>query len=294
MSISIQPNATDSILPLGLELHVVSMMFVSWKSIIQPLLPHSSIFPGRSLVSIQFYSFYPKAQLFKGWIALSNEQIAIQWINVNKTYCAIHQITIYPLDNVIHFSNNKSVGKQRNYQREFSGLPKNNATSNIPQSLTSSWTLDLSIRSNALIIRVSPPSNDSAWNILRYLTYRAKQQIVCEQAPIRVALTLSTQTLVCKFSILFFIHSYGTDKENLPNNQDFLELAIISFILMTLMFESGMTLLREIKRCLSLVWVTGLWVSSRAELARRLNSKSLILSQVTFLMISSAAVPLGE
>lgn len=161
MSISIQPNATDSILPLGLELHVVSMMFVSWKSIVQPLLPHSSVFPGRSLVSIQFYSFYPKAQLFKGRIALSNEQIAIQWINVNKTYCAIHQITIYPLDNVIHLSN-KSVGKQRNFQREISGLPKKNATSNIPQSLTSSWTLDLPIQSNALIIRVSPPSNDSA------------------------------------------------------------------------------------------------------------------------------------
>lgn len=140
MSISIQPNATDSILPLGLELHVVSMMFVSWKSIVQPLLPHSSVFPGRSLVSIQFYSFYSKAQLFKGRIALSNEQIAIQWINVNKTYCAIHQITIYPLDNVNHLSN-KSVGKQRNYQREFNGLPKKNATSYIPQSLTSSWTL---------------------------------------------------------------------------------------------------------------------------------------------------------
>ena len=159
MSISIQPNATDSILPLGLELHVVSMLFVSWKSIVQPLLPHSSVFPGRSLVSIQFYS---KAQLFKGWIALSNEQIAIQWINVNKTYCAIHQITIYPLNNVIHLSNNNSVGKQRNCQREFSGLSKKNATNNIPQSLTSSWTLDLSIRSNAPIIRVSPPSNDSA------------------------------------------------------------------------------------------------------------------------------------
>ena len=158
MSISIQPNATGSILPLGslyfLELHVVS--------IVQPLLPYSSVFPGRSLISIQFYSFYSRAQLFKGWIALSNEQIAIQWINENKTYCAIHQITIYPLDNVIHLSNNKSVGKQRNYQREFSGLSKKNATSNIPQSLTSSWTLDLPIRSNALIIRVSPPSNDSA------------------------------------------------------------------------------------------------------------------------------------
>ena len=159
MSISIQPNATDSILPLGLELHEVSMLFVSWKSIVQPLLPHSSVFPGRSLVSIQFYS---KAQLFKGWIALSNEQIAIQWINVNKTYCTIHQITIYPLNNVIHLSNNNSVGKQRNCQREFSGLSKKNATNNIPQSLTSSWTLDLSIRSNAPIIRVSPPSNDSA------------------------------------------------------------------------------------------------------------------------------------
>ena len=156
-------------------------MFVSWKSIVQPLLPYSSVFPGRSLISIQFYSFYSKAQLFKGRIALSNEQIAIQWINVNKTYYAIHQITIYPLDNVSHLSN-KSVGKQRNCQREFSGLPKKNATNNIPQSLTSSWTLDLSIQSNALIIRVSPPSNDSAWKILRYLTYRAKQQIVCEQA----------------------------------------------------------------------------------------------------------------
>ena len=232
ISISIQPNATGSILPLGslyfLELHVVSMMFVTWKSIVQPLLPYSSVFPGRSLISIQFYSFYSKAQLFKGRIALSNEQIAIQWINVNKTYYAIHQITIYPLDNVNHLSN-KSVGKQRNCQREFSGLPKKNATNNIPQSLTSSWTLDLSIQSNALIIRVSPPSNDSAWKILRYLTYRAKQQIICEQALIRVALTLSTQTSVCKFSKLFFIHSCGSYKENLPNNQEFLELAIISF-----------------------------------------------------------------
>ena len=51
MSISIQPNATDSILPLGLELHVVSMMFVSWKSIVQPLLPHSSVY-RRQIASI--------------------------------------------------------------------------------------------------------------------------------------------------------------------------------------------------------------------------------------------------
>lgn len=120
----------------------------------------------------------------------------------HKISRSIHQITIYPLNNVIHLSNNNSVGKQRNCQREFRGLSKKNATNNIPLSLTSSWTLDLSIRSNAPIIRVSSPSNDRTWKILRYLTYRAKQQIVCEQALIRVALTLSTQTLAyCSLSI---------------------------------------------------------------------------------------------
>ena len=45
--------------------------------------------------------------------------------------------------------------------------------------------------------------------------------------------------------------SYVTYKESLSNNQELLEFAIISFILTTLMFNSGVKLLGEI-RCSSL------------------------------------------
>ena len=44
--------------------------------------------------------------LLNGWITLTNEWIAIQRISVNKTYCAIHLIEIYPRNNVIHSSIN--------------------------------------------------------------------------------------------------------------------------------------------------------------------------------------------
>lgn len=37
---------------------------------------------------------------------LSNRKFAIQWININKTYCTIHQIEIYQVDSVIHYLNN--------------------------------------------------------------------------------------------------------------------------------------------------------------------------------------------
>ena len=47
---------------------------------------------------------------------------------------------------------------------------------------------------------------------------------------------------VCIFSILFSIHSLGLGKENLLNNQELLLLVIISFIFVTLMFNSGMIL----------------------------------------------------
>ena len=50
--------------------------------------------------------------------------------------------------------------------------------------------------------------------------------------------------------------SKGADEENLFNNQEFHELVIISFILMTLMFDSGVIFYGEI-RCLSLVGVRG-------------------------------------
>ena len=51
--------------------------------------------------------------------------------------------------------------------------------------------------------------------------------------------TLFSQVSTFIFSILFFIYSYGTDKENLFTNQELLKPPIISFILMTLMFDSA-------------------------------------------------------
>ena len=48
-----------------------------------------------------------------------------------------------------------------------------------------------------------------------------------------------------------------THKENLLNNQELLNIVIISFTLMTLMFELGVILLGEI-RCLSLRGFKGL------------------------------------
>ena len=49
-------------------------------------------------------------------------------------------------------------------------------------------------------------------------------------------------TLVCIVSILFSIHFYITYKESLFENQELLLLVIISFILMTLMFDSRVIL----------------------------------------------------
>ena len=52
--------------------------------------------------------------------------------------------------------------------------------------------------------------------------------------------------------------SHGSYKENLSNNQEFLKFVITSFILMTLMNDSAMILLGDI-RCLSLEKVKGLF-----------------------------------
>ena len=62
-----------------------------------------------------------------------------------------------------------------------------------------------------------------------------------------MSLTLYTLTSVCIFSILSSMHFLCAGKENLFNNQGVLQLIIISFILMTLMFDSGMILKREIR-----------------------------------------------
>ena len=52
-------------------------------------------------------------------------------------------------------------------------------------------------------------------------------------------LALNTLKSECIFSILFSIHFQKADKENLFNNQELLLLVIISSILMTFMFDSG-------------------------------------------------------
>ena len=75
-----------------------------------------------------------------------------------------------------------------------------------------------------------------------------------------MSLTLYTLTSVCTFSILFSVHflmCLCAGKENLFNNQEVLQLTIISFILMTSMFDSGVILKGEI-RCWSLLGVKGL------------------------------------
>ena len=51
-------------------------------------------------------------------------------------------------------------------------------------------------------------------------------------------LNLYTPTSVCIFSLLFFILQ-GADKESLFNNQQLVQLVIISLILVTLMSDSG-------------------------------------------------------
>ena len=62
-------------------------------------------------------------------------------------------------------------------------------------------------------------------------------------------------TLVLIFSALLYIF-YGIKNENLPENQELPKLVIISFILMTLVFDSKVILHGEI-RCQSLLGVKG-------------------------------------
>ena len=57
----------------------------------------------------------------------------------------------------------------------------------------------------------------------------------------RFPLSLYTLTSVCKFSMYCSLYIFcGTCRENLSNNQENLELVIISFIPMTTIFDSRM------------------------------------------------------
>ena len=69
-------------------------------------------------------------------------------------------------------------------------------------------------------------------------------------------LILNTVTSVCKFSILFSVHSLWYYMNTFFNNQVPLGFVIISFILLTLLFDSGVILLGE-SRFLSLWGVKG-------------------------------------
>ena len=53
---------------------------------------------------------------------------------------------------------------------------------------------------------------------------------------------------------MFSIDRYGTDQENLFNNQQLLSWLVISFILITLIFDSVVIMYREI-RCWSLLGI---------------------------------------
>ena len=53
-------------------------------------------------------------------------------------------------------------------------------------------------------------------------------------------------TSVCIFSLLFYLHFLLNFKENLSTNQELLELAIISPIIITLMFDPGVILLEKL------------------------------------------------
>ena len=53
------------------------------------------------------------------------------------------------------------------------------------------------------------------------------------------------------------LYTYSVDKENLSDKQEFLDFMIISFILMSFMFELAVILLGGI-RCVSLSGVKGL------------------------------------
>ena len=63
-------------------------------------------------------------------------------------------------------------------------------------------------------------------------------------------------TLVLIFSALLLYIFYGINNENLPENQELPKLVIISFILITLVFDSKLILHGEI-RCQSLLGVKG-------------------------------------
>ena len=82
--------------------------------------------------------------------------------------------------------------------------------------------------------------NSPFWLLSRCLQIIPRNLVLRQpNTPVIVFLTLYTLTLICLFSVLFFTASHGTDRENLFKNLELHELQIISFILLTVTFDSG-------------------------------------------------------
>ena len=82
--------------------------------------------------------------------------------------------------------------------------------------------------------------NSPFWLLSRCLQIIPRNLVLRQPyTPAIVFLTHYNLTFVCLFSIMFFTASHGTDRENLFKNLELHELQIISFIPLTVTFDSG-------------------------------------------------------
>ena len=82
--------------------------------------------------------------------------------------------------------------------------------------------------------------NSPFWLLSRCLQIIPRNLLLRQpNTPVIVFLTHYNLTFVCLFSVMFFTASHGTDRENLFKNLELHELQIISFIPLTVTFDSG-------------------------------------------------------
>ena len=90
--------------------------------------------------------------------------------------------------------------------------------------------------------------NSPFWLLSRCLQIIPRNLVLRQpNTPFIVFLTHYNLTFVCLFSVMFFTASHGTDRENLFKNLELHELKIISFIPLTVTFDSGVIWYGEIR-----------------------------------------------
>ena len=90
--------------------------------------------------------------------------------------------------------------------------------------------------------------NSPFWLLSRCLQMIPRNLVLRQpNTPVIVFLTHYNLTFVCLFSVMFFTASHGTDRENLFKNLALHELKIISFIPLTVAFDSGVIWYGEIR-----------------------------------------------